>query len=427
MSTRLNMIHGLAGRLPFYYGWVILFVVAAAGFSRQGTAVATLSVFMDPMTSEFGWSRTEISGAVSLGGVLGAIAAPVLGPFLDRNGARTVLSIAVLATGIPLLLLSTVTALPMFYVLYCIARMNFTGPYDLGIYGSIVTWFKARRAFATSITTLVMMAGLMTMPLIGHFAMQAHGWRGAWIYIGATVLIVGLMPVWLLLVRRPEDLGLEIDGAPRAPREDGAADAPTAAASMDEPAFTRAQAMRTSAFWFLSAFTFLVFPIQAGVSLHQAPALIEKGLDPTVAATAVSTFSLFSGISGFSHGFWPRRIPLRFALMLSGALLAAATTTMEFADTVPLAYLGAALFGLGIGGVLTMLPIAWADYFGRRSFGAIRGVALTVQVIAQATGPLIAGMLRDATGSYWLPLATFTGFGIAAMLAALFAKPPKPC
>ena len=71
------------------------------------------------------------------------------------------------------------------------------------------------------------------------------------------------------------------------------------------------------------------------------------------------------------------------------------------------AYLAAGLFGLGIGGIMTLLPVAWADYFGRESFGAIRGVALSVQVLAQAAGPLLSGVLRDWSGDYTLSLTVF--------------------
>lgn len=421
---RLRFIHALARRLPFYYGWIVLAAVCAASFSRQGPAVATLSIFIDPMTTEFGWSRTEISGAVSLGGILGAVAAPLIGPFLDKNGARTILCFAVLTTGVPLLFISTVNALPLFYVFYCIARMNFTGPYDLGIYGSIVNWFYKKRSFATSVTTLALMSGLVAMPLIAHAAMQAGGWRTAWIAVGATVLIVGFVPAWLLLVRRPEDLGMEIDGAPIADPTDETA-TKSQPAAQPEPAFTRAEAIRTPAFWLLSLFTALAWPIQAGVSLHQAPFLIERGLDPTVAATAVSTFSLTSGIVGFAYGFWPRRVPLRFALVLVGLLLGAAALAMHEVHSVPMAYGAAILFGCGIGGLLTILPIAWAEFFGRRSYGAIRGVALTVQVASQAAGPLIAGALRDITGAYDVPLLTFACFGFAGAAVALLAKPPN--
>jgi len=426
---RIRLIAALAGRLKFYYGWVILAAICAASFSRQGPAVATLSIFIEPMTSEFGWSRTEISGAVSLGGILGAIAAPLIGPLLDRNGSRTILCLAVLFTGIPLLCLSTINALPAFYFFYCIARMNFTGPYDIGIYGSIVNWFHRKRSFATSITTLALMSGLVTMPLIAHFAMQAGGWRHAWLAIGTTVLVAGFLPTWFFLVRRPEDLGLAIDGGTpeNAVPKSGEAPVDTAHPSTPpEPAFTRAQAMKTPAFWLLSAFTLLVYPIQAGVSLHQAPLLIERGLDVTVAATAVSTFSLVSAITGFAYGFWPKRIGLRFALVLVGLLLGSAALVMHEVHSNVMAYGAAALFGCGVGGMLTILPIAWADFFGRRSYGAIRGAALTVQVASQAAGPLIAGALRDTTGAYDASLATFATFGFIAAVIALLAKPPKP-
>ena len=60
-------------RLPFFYGWVVLACVCLAGFARQGPAVAVLSVFMVPMTDALGWTRTEMAGAVSLGGVLGGM------------------------------------------------------------------------------------------------------------------------------------------------------------------------------------------------------------------------------------------------------------------------------------------------------------------------------------------------------------------
>ncbi len=417
MTLRRRLVEALAARLPFYYGWVILACVCAAGFSRPGSAVATLSIFIDPMTREFGWSHTQISAAVSLGGILGALVSPLLGGVLDRNGARAILSVAVLATGIPLLLLSFTQSLLFFFVFYCTARMAFSGPFDLGVHGSIVNWFVRRRAFATSVATLVTMGGLVTMPLIAHFVMQAADWRAAWVAIGATVLVVGFVPTWLLHVRRPEDLGLRPDGAPAVQA--------SGAAFPDEPVYSRSEALATPAFWLLSLFTFLVFPVQAGISLHQAPYLIERGLDPTVAATAVSTFALLSAVAGFAYGFWPRRVPLRYALVVVGLTLCASCVLMRSVEGAGLAYGAAALFGLGIGGLLTMLPIAWADYFGRASYGAIRGVALTVQVVGQALGPVLSGMLRDWTGSYAASLATFAVLALAGSAAALLAAPPQ--
>src|SRR5215470_1029012 len=100
----------LVPRLPFYYGWVVLACLCLAGFARQGPAVAVLSVFVEPMTRELDWSRTAISGAVSLGGVLAAIVSPWLGPMIDRRGARLVLCLAVLGTGIATMALSLVAS-----------------------------------------------------------------------------------------------------------------------------------------------------------------------------------------------------------------------------------------------------------------------------------------------------------------------------
>src|ERR1700722_16696693 len=89
----------LAARLPFFYGWVVLGVLCFAGFARQGPAVSTLSVFVTPLIREFGWSRTALSGAVSVGGILAAIVSPMIGPFLDRVGSRLGVGFGVFGAG----------------------------------------------------------------------------------------------------------------------------------------------------------------------------------------------------------------------------------------------------------------------------------------------------------------------------------------
>lgn len=412
----------LTRRLPFYYGWVVLGCVCCAGFSRQGGAVATLSIFVEPMTREFGWSRVAISGAVSLGGLLAAFSAPLLGRVLDRHGARAVLCCAILLTAAADMALSLTTSLLMFYVLFCIARTSFAGPFDLGIYGAVNSWFVARRSVTTAIATVAQMVGLVSLPLIAQAGMESGvghgGWRAGWLAVGLAVLAVGFVPTWLLLVRAPEDIGLVPDR--RVSRQAATMHTPP----LPEPAFSRADALRTPAFWLLSLFTLFAYPVQAGVSLHQAPFLIERGLQPAVAATVVSTFSFMSGVASLAFGFFPRSLPVRYALALAALLQLVGTLTMLGVHAPAHAYLAAAAFGAGIGGLLTLLPIAWADYYGRRSFGAIRGLALTGQVLAQAAGPILSGVLRDWSGSYDLSLECFAVLSGLAVLAALVARPP---
>ncbi|HEX5454920.1 MAG TPA: MFS transporter [Stellaceae bacterium] len=413
----------LSARLPFSYGWVVLGVLCCAGFARQGPAVATLSIFIEPLVHEFGWSRTALSGAVSLGGLLAAVAAPLIGPMLDRRGSRLVLCAAVLTNGAALLLLSLTPSLLVFYLLFCIARMSWAAPFDLGLYGALNNWFVARRTRASAVATLAQQLGLVAMPLLAQVAILHQGWRAGWLALGAATLLIGFVPTWLLLVRRPEDLGLRPDGGIAAPAAPGAASGRPAA---EEPAFSRRQAMRTGAFWLLLLYTVLVYPVQAGVSLHQAPLLIERGLDPTVAAMVVSLFSAMSAVATVACGALPRAIPIRYPLAATGAILTLGVLLMLGVRSAPQAYLAAGMFGFGIGAVLTLMPIAWADYFGRAHFGAIRGIALPAQVLAQAAGPLLSGALHDLTGDYRLSLECFAALAALSVLAALVAREPGP-
>jgi MFS transporter, OFA family, oxalate/formate antiporter len=411
----------LSAWLPFFYGWVVLGCLCCAGFSRQGGATATLSIFVEPLTREFGWSRTAVSGAVSLGGVLAALSSPWIGPLVDRHGSRLTLCLAVLVTGIAMLLLSLTNSLLVFYLLFCVARLNWAGPFDLGIYGALNNWFVARRAFATAIATVAQMAGLVAMPLIAELAMRHHSWRAGWLAIGVSVLVIGFPPVWLFMARRPEDLGLHPD---RAALSDTPGPARTALSSV-EPAFSRGEAIGTSAFWLLLLYTVLVYPVQAGVSLHQAANLIEHGVAPAAAATIVSLFSLMSGVASAACGVLPRWLPVKYPLAVTGVALTAGTISMIGISSASQGAVAAALFGCGIGGILTLLPIAWADYFGRANYGAIRGLVLSAQVLAQASGPLLSGVLRDWTGSYQRSLQCFAVLSFLSILAALAARRPR--
>ncbi len=170
----------------------------------------------------------------------------------------------------------------------------------------------------------------------------------------------------------------------------------------------------------------LVYPVQAGVSLHQAPHLIERGLSPIVAATVIAFFSAMSAVASFSIGFLPRRLPVRYPMLATAVLLGVGSFGLIGVGSAAAAYLAAGLFGLGIGGIMTLLPMAWADYFGRESYGAIRGVALSLQVLAQAAGPLLSGMLRDWSGNYTDSLLVFGCLSAMAAAAALAARRPLP-
>ena len=415
------MIRTLAHRLPFFYGWVIVGCAMCSSVVRQAAAVATLSIFLVPMTDEFGWSRTGISGAVSLGGVLGALVAPFIGSLFDRHGSRALLiASAVVVSGCCIALAGT-QGLLWFYVAFSISRMTFSSPLEIGTTAAVAKWFVRYRARAMSLVIMSTGVGLTIFPLVVAAAIGAAGWRAGWLTLAVVAIVFGVVPQWILLVRRPEDIGLRPDGT--ATDADPRASAARATGA-GEISFTRSQALRTPTLWLLMAYTLLVFPVQAGVSLHQAPHLIERGISPTIAATIVSTFSLAGALSSLLYGYFGDRLPVRASLAVSAALMALGAVVMRGVEGPLLGYAAAVLFGAGLGGILTMIPVAWANYFGRAHFGAIRGITLPAQVGGQALGPIAAGILHDLTGSYASGLGAFAVLSLLAAGVALVTRAP---
>src|SRR5690606_1517930 len=166
---------------------------------------------------------------------------------------------------------------------------------------------------------LAQMAGLTLMPLIAFWAMEHGGWRAGWVAVGATVLAAGFPPTWLLMVGRPEDLGL----APDAAKPD--VGATPGKVAEPEPTFTRSQALATPTFWLLGIYTLLLWPVQAGVSLHQAVHYTEQGLSMSTAVSGVTVFSAASGAAALLLGLALRRVGVRAGLVLSACGMAIGT------------------------------------------------------------------------------------------------------
>ena len=439
------MIRALVQRLPFFYGWAAVGCAMCSNAVRQAASVTTLSIFIVPMAGEFGWSRTGISGAVSAGALLGALSAPFIGPLFDRHGSRALLIASALAMSACCVALAGTRGLLWFYVAFGVSRMIFSTPFDLGTSSVAAKWFVRRRALAMSLLTTSIGIGLAILPLAAAIAIAAGGWRIGWLALAVIVVVLGVVPQWLLLVREPEDIGLRPDGDEPAPRaaagaggagtdggradgartDDAGAVDTGAADAAGEVAFTRAQALRTPALWLVMAYTLIVFSIQAGVSLHWAPHLVERGISPTITATIVGAFSLAIVLSSIVFGHVGDRVPVHTTLAASAALMALGAMAMGAVSGPPLGYTASVLFGAGVGGILTMPPVALANYFGRAHFGAIRGTALPAQVGGQAVGPLLAGLLHDLTGSYASGLATFAALSLLAAAVAMATRAPR--
>ena len=420
----------MANVLPFYYGWVISGNSVVMSLStRTVMAVATLSVFVVPMTQSMGWSVGMFSGAVSLGGLAAVFVSPIVGRWMDRYGAGIILGTGSFATGLIAIGLAFVAHPLAFYALYVPGRMIFSGPLEMGLPTAISNWFIRRRPVGLAVDHLAKGAGLAIVPWAMTLIITEFDWRTAWMVLGILTLALGVVPSLLLVARRPEDMGLEPDPEPErdesAEPDAGAAAASGNSGSMAEIDFTVGQALRTRAFWILAIFSGASMMVQAGLSLHQVSHYISQGVDPRFAAISASTFALAQMPAGLFWAALARRVPIRFLMMFASFIVAVAAVGTVMSDWVLPEIASAAGVGFGVGGLHLLIRLVWADYYGRQNLGTIRGLTMSVQVGGQALGPVIAGFMFDYFDSYRIP---FTFFAVAVFLAgilALAATPPR--
>ncbi|MGQ4809544.1 L-lactate transporter [Candidatus Entotheonellaceae bacterium PAL068K] len=424
----------LAQRLPFYYGWVVFALAASINYtSRPLMSVAVLSVFVSPMTETFGWSRGLFSGAVSLGGLCAVILSPIVGRLIDKYGSGMMISAASALAGICAVGLSTISQVWAFYALYVPGRMAFASPLELATSTAISNWFIRRRAMVLALLVITQGTGLAAMPLVAQLLITGWGWRQTWAALGLYAMAVGIVPALLLMARRPEDMGLEPDPEPGGR---GPAGVNVARRLRDstreqdghgrcETHFTLHQALHTRAFWMLATFSAAAFMAQAGVSLHQVSHYIAQGLPGPSAAIMASVFAMAQVPSGLLWSTLTRRVPVRYVLALAGLSVALGAASTAFASTLAGGVLAAGIFGWGIGGLHLLLRFAWAEYYGRRHLGTIQGITLPIQIGGQALGPIIAGLVFDATGAYYSAFVAFASVAIFGSVMVLTAVPPR--
>ena len=388
----------------------------------------TIAVFVYPLYDEFGWSRTVIGMAATVGGLAAAVVSPGVGWLIDRYGARSVLAVSVILLGISTIALSRATfafsvagfTIPIaFWLAYGTGRVLFSSPLQIGASVVVSRWFIRLRGRASGILTLSHSAGMIAFPLIAGLLIGGGGdWRRAWVVLGA-IAWVALIPVALFAIDKPEDAGLLPDGDSAA---DGGADGAGAAA---EPEWTAKEAMRTPALWILAVGTGALFLMQAGTNIHAAAYLRDLGLGQTTATLGITLNAAFLGIGGLAWGWIAERAPARFVMAAVAATMALGAALFATVDNSAQALIYSALFGFGLGGMLSVPPVAYADYFGRRSLGVIRGVTEPFSTLGQAVGAALMGLVFDVGGDYAPAFVGFAAIGALTALAVLVAKPPK--
>ncbi len=417
----MNLAPRLAHRTPFFYGWVVLGSASSTQIVRNAAASLTIAVFMFPLAEDLGWSRTLIAGAASFGGLAASGASPIVGWLIDRYGARLVLAVSVFILGLSTISLAWATVPIAFYLAYGVGRVIFSSPVQIG--ASVVTsrWFIRMRGRASGVLFLSHSIGMITFPLVASIVIDRRGWQDAWIVLGLIVWAVALLPATLLIAQSPEDVGLRPDGD-EADEADKGSNGPS---STEEPGWTLKAAMKTPALWILATGTGLLFLMQAGINTHLAAFFRDEGLSPVFAGVGVGLNAAFLGLGSIAWGWIVERVPARHVLTMVAAVMVLGAVLFMTTSSTSQALAYSVVFGFGLGGILSVPPVAYADYYGRRSLGAIRGVTEPLTSFGQAIGALAAGAIFDLTGSYQYAFVAFAALGASTMLMVQLARPPK--
>ena len=415
-------MYKLLNRMPFFYGWAILFATGSGMVVRNASASLTLAVFIYPMSEDLDWSRTMIAGAASLGGLMATVASPVVGWALDRYGARIILTVSVLILGLSTMSLAWATAPIAFYLAYGTGRVIFSSPMNIGSSVVVSRWFVRRRGKATGILFLSHSVGMVTFPLLAGLIIKYRGWEDAWIVLGALVWILALGPIATLIRQSPESVGLLPDGDVPDETGDGI---DGAAAKIEEPSWTLREAMRTPTLWLLALSTGLLYLLQSGTNIHQGAYFLDQGLGVGVSAASLSLNAVFTGVGSIFWGWVVDRVPVRYtyagvALMMAGALL-----FFSVADSTIEAFIAASIFGMAVGGILVVPVVAYANYFGRQSLSTIRGVTEPFVSLGQAIGAVFSGIIYDVTGSYKDAFIVLAIVGFATIGLLLITRAPR--
>ena len=398
---------------PLYYGWIVTAATGGIGFANAATAISILSIFVIPMSEEFGWGRAEIAGATTLGAILGASLAPFVGRLVDRFGSRIVLVVGGSVIGLACIYLSVMHTLVGFYLAFTTARIADQGGVKIGTSVTTGKWFQRYRGRATGLVFFVETLGVIALAPLTHLVISQWGWRPAWLMLAALMFLLGVIPCALWVRRQPEDMGLEVDGDPR-PVDTGDGDPSSHPGTVrHERSLTLREAAGTWAFWLALGSLFIGSNATSGVGLHLVPYLTEQGISTAAAVTAISVMATSGAAGALLAGAAGDRFSPLWGMVALNLVAAAALGLLVNTDTLLDTYLFVILIGPASTGINTLAPIMWARNYGRRYLGAIQGVGRATQVMGFAIGPLASGIAYDVTGSYR------TAFVVMAVLAIL--------
>lgn len=393
-----------------YYGWKIAGALALTETISWGVLYYAFSVFLVPMQDELGWSLATLTGAYSLALLLSGLCAPLVGSWLDRHGPRLLMTAGSGLGAVAVLMWSRVDSVVVYYLTWAGIGVAMSATLYDPAFTTLAHWFRRHRNRAMLIVTIAAgFASTIFLPLSGVLA-ERLGWREA-LAVLAAMLAIGTIPLHAaVLRRRPEDLGLQIDGD-----EVGTTVTPSRLGHVDEPGTTLHDAVRHASFWLLTvAFVLQMFSTVA-VSIVLIPYLTDRGEDPAFAATVtglIGAAQVLARIFSTAMGERVSAVTLTAGVFALQAVALAVLIGWQAHGGILAAVL---LLGAGRGVVTLMRAQLVADFYGRSHYGAINGTLALFLTVAGALAPICAGFLYGVTDDY-TPI--LWGMAVLSTLAA---------
>ena len=411
---------GAFGSLPFFYGWVLLGVAGLAIFCSGPGQTYSVSVFVDPIIEDLGWSRTTVSALYTGGSLTAALVMVLVGRLLDRYGARIMLVAVVVLFAIVVAAMSLVSHPVHLYLGFAGIRTLGQGALTLIPTTLVAIWFVRLRGRATALMTLGMGASTAAFPPLIHWLVSNFGWRDAWIVLSILVCALLLLPSLLLVRRSPESVGLLPDGARR---PDPVRSEAEAARTM-EVSWRLGEAIRTRTFWLVLAAMSSPSIISTALMFHHISLMDSRGVEAGTAAAVLSVVAPSVLVGSLIAGFLSDVLPNRYIIAASQCFLALSLVLVLTVSHTWQALVYVAVLGTGGGASMTTSAVIWANYFGRGHLGAIRGASQMGMVAFAAMGPLPFSLLLDVAGSYNSIFFVLLAFPALSAVAALLAVPP---
>ncbi len=417
-----------------FYGWWVAWTAALLNFFAGGTFIYGFTVFFNPIRNTFGWSSTVTSVAFSLRGLEIGLLDPIVGLLVDRVGPRKLLFAGWGMLGLGFLLMSRINSIWTFYAAFLLLTAGFSFGSFVVLNTAITHWFNKKRSRALGIIYVGMGASGILAPLLA-LSVDQLGWRTTLVVIGIVSLTI-VMPLCTLMKDKPEQYGYLPDGETRETINETAdatdlhspnklVEAKTRDSSATE--FTATAALKTRAFWLLSAAFFFQHISIGAVNVHIVPYLESVNVPTTLAATTVTGMTLCSLIGRLGFGFLGDYTNKRYLVAIAVTIQTIGLLFFSFIDTdtawliIPFLL----TYGPGYGGPVRLRAALLADYFGRRSFGTILGWLAFITMLGGVASPVIAGWVFDTTGNYRVAWQAITIITIPAIPLILLCKPPK--